>query len=71
MACFGANELQPARYRGSHFRVKPKDHSDLELEHSFNVAVASRKQEKEKEEKEKAVKSRVNPGKKRRKSHGC
>ena len=45
-------------------RVKPKDHSEAELERSFQVAVAwKKKQEKE----GKAVKSRVKPGKKRRK----
>jgi hypothetical protein len=46
------------------FRVRPKDHSEAELERSFQVAVAwKKKQEKE----GKAVKSRVKPGKKRRK----
>jgi hypothetical protein len=46
------------------FRVSPKDHSEAELERSFQVAVAwKKKQEKE----GKAVKSRVKPGKKRRK----
>ena len=53
-----------------HFRVRPKDHSEAELERSFQVAVEwKKKQEKEKEkEKEgKAVKSRVKPGKKQRK----
>ena len=48
------------------FRVRPKDHSEAELERSFQVAVAwKRKQEKEKEGK--TVKSRVKPGKKQRK----
>ena len=51
------------------FRVRPKDHSEAELERSFQVAVAWRK--KQEKEKEKAVKSRVKskakPGKKRRK----
>ena len=55
-----------------HFRVKPKDHSEAELERSFQVAVAwRRKQEKEnqkeKEKESKAVKSKVNPGRKQRK----
>ena len=48
------------------FYVKPKDHSEAELERCFQVAVAwKRKQEKEKEGK--TVKSRVKPGKKQRK----
>ena len=55
-----------------HFTVKPKDHSEAELERSFQVAVAwRRKQEKENQkEKEKeinAVKSKVKPGRKQRK----
>ena len=55
-----------------HFRVKPKDHSEAELERSFQVAVAwRRKQEKEnqkkKEKESKAVKSKVKPGRKQRK----
>ena len=50
------------------FRVKPKDHSEAELERSFQVAVAWRKkQEKEKEKEGKAVKSKAKPGKKQRK----
>ena len=50
------------------FRVKPKDHSEAELERSFQVAVAWRKkQEKEKEKEAKAVKSKAKPGKKQRK----
>ena len=54
------------RGANSHFRVRPKDHSEAELERSFQVAVAwRRKQEKEKEGK--AVKSKAKPGKKRRK----
>ena len=49
-------------------RVKPKDHSEAELERSFQVAVAWRKkQEKEKERNGKAVKSKVKPGRKQRK----
>ena len=50
-----------------HFRVKPKDHSEAELERSFQVAVAWKKtQEKEKE---KMAKSKAKPKlqKKRRK----
>ena len=55
-----------------HFRVKPKDHSEAELERSFQVAVAwRRKQEKEhqkeKEKESKAVKSKVKPGRNQRK----
>ena len=50
------------------FRVRPKDHSEAELERSFQVAVAWRKkQEKEKEKEGKAVKSKAKPGKKQRK----
>ena len=50
------------------FRVKPKDHSEAELERSFQVAVAWRKkQEKEREKNGKAVKSKAKPGKKQRK----
>ena len=50
------------------FRVRPKDHSEAELERSFQVAVAWRKkQEKEKEKSGKAVKSKVKPGRKQRK----
>ena len=49
-------------------RVKPKDHSEAELERSFQVAVAwKKKQEKEKEKESKAVKSKVKPGRKQRK----
>ena len=47
------------------FRVKPKDHSEAELERSFQAAVAWRKrQEKEKEAK---CKTKLKPEKKRRK----
>ena len=54
------------------FRVRPKDHSEAELERSFQVAVAwRRKQEKEhqkeKEKESKAVKSKVKPGRNQRK----
>ena len=51
------------------FYIRPKDHSEAELERSFQVAVAWKK--KQEKEKEKAVKSRVKskakPGKKQRK----
>eukprot|EP00438_Fugacium_kawagutii_P016125 Skav235814 [mRNA] locus=scaffold1267:374362:386885:- [translate_table: standard] len=53
-----------------HFRIRPKDHSEEELERSFKVAVAwKKKQEKEKEKavKPKAVKPKAPPVKKRRK----
>ena len=47
------------------FRIKPKDHSEDELQRSFKVAVAwMKKQEKEKEG-GKAVRPKVKPGKKR------
>ena len=52
------------------FCVKPKDHSEAELERSFQVAMAwKRKQEKEKEGKavKSRVKSKAKPGKKQRK----
>ncbi len=49
------------------FFIRPKDHSEAELERSFQVAVAWRKkQEKEKERSGKAVKSKAKPGKKQR-----
>ena len=47
------------------FRVKPKDHSEAELERSFQVAVAWRKRQEK--EKEKMAKSKPKPEKKRRK----
>ena len=44
------------------FRVKPKDHSEVELERSFKRAVAWRKkQEKEREKERKAVKPKAKP----------
>eukprot|EP00435_Cladocopium_sp_Y103_P069913 s1156_g34.t1 len=44
------------------FRVKPKDHSEAELERSFQVSVAwKKKQEKEREKEGKAVKPKVLP----------
>ncbi|CAL1149080.1 unnamed protein product [Cladocopium goreaui] len=54
------------------FRVRPKDHSEAELERSFQVAVAWKKKQKkenqkEKEKESKAVKSKVKPGRKQRK----
>eukprot|EP00435_Cladocopium_sp_Y103_P041660 s493_g11.t1 len=53
---------------GQTFRVRPKDHSEAELERSFQVAVAwKKKQEKKKEKEGKAVKSKAKPGKKQRK----
>ena len=48
-----------------HFRLKPKDHSEAELERSFQVAVAWRKRQEK--EKEKMAKSKPKPEKKRRK----
>ena len=50
------------------FYIRPKDHSEAELERSFQVAVAwKKKQEKEKEKEGKAVKSKVKPRRKQRK----
>ena len=50
------------------FYIRPKDHSEAELERSFQVAVAWRKkQEKEREKNGKAVKSKAKPQKKQRK----
>ena len=46
-----------------HFRVKPKDHSEAELERSFQVAVAWRKRQEK--EKEKMAKSKPKLEKKR------
>ena len=48
-----------------HFRVKPKDHSEAELERSFQVAVAWRKRQEK--EREKMAKSKPKLEKKRRK----
>ena len=50
---------------GRHFRLKPKDHSEAELERSFQVAVAWRKRQEK--EKEKMAKSKPKLEKKRRK----
>ena len=63
---YSACQLSGAR---RNFYIRPKDHSEAELERSFQVAVAwKKKQEKEKMEKEgKAVKSKAKPGKKQRK----
>jgi len=44
------------------FRVRPKDHSEVELERSFNAAVRWRKKQ-EKEKKGKVVKPKAKPGK--------
>ena len=51
------------------FRVKPKDHSEAELERSFQVAVAWRKRQEKEKEREKMAKSKAKPKpqKKRRK----
>ncbi len=54
------------------FRVRPKDHSEAELERSFQVAVAWKKKQekenqKEKEKESKAAKSKVKPGRNQRK----
>ena len=48
-----------------HFRLKPKDHSEAELERSFQVAVAWKKRQEK--EKEKMAKSKPKPQKKRHK----
>eukprot|EP00435_Cladocopium_sp_Y103_P022519 s4743_g5.t1 len=53
------------------FYMRPMDHSEAELERSFQVAVAWKKKqekEKEKEKERKAVKSKAKPGKKQRKT---
>ena len=55
-----------------HLMVKPKDHSEEELDRSFQVAVAWKKKQEKENQKEKgkegkAVKSRGKPGKKQRK----
>ena len=47
------------------FRLKPKDHSEAELERSFQVAVAWKKRQEE--EREKMAKCKPKPQKKRRK----
>ena len=47
------------------FRVKPKDHSEAELERSFQVAVAWKKRQEK--EREKMAKSKPKPQKKQRK----
>ena len=46
------------------FYIKPKDHSEEELERSFKVAVAWRKKQEKEKEGGKAVKPKVKPGKK-------
>ena len=63
--------LQNQRWRATcrvggacrHFGVRPKDHSEAELERSFKVAVAWRKKQ-EKEKQGKAVKPKAKPPKK-------
>ena len=47
------------------FRTKPKDHSEVELERSFKVAVEWKKK-LEKEKQEKAVKPKAKPRKNQR-----
>jgi len=49
------------------FRVKPKDHSEAELERSFQVAVAWRKRQEKEREKMAKCKTKLKPQKKRRK----
>ena len=50
-----------------HFRVKPKDHSEAELERSFQVAVAWRKRQEKEREKMAKSQTKPKPQKKRRK----
>ena len=50
-----------------HFRLRPKDHSEAELERSFQVAVAWKKRQEKEKEKEKMAKSKPKLEKKRRK----
>ena len=49
------------------FRVKPKDHSEVELERSFQVAVAWKKRQEKEREKMAKSKTKLKPQKKRRK----
>jgi len=49
------------------FRVKPKDHSEAELERSFQVAVAWKKRQEKEQEKMAKSKTKPKPQKKRRK----
>ena len=49
------------------FRVKPKDHSEAEREHSFQVAVAWKKRQEKEREKMAKCKTTLKPQKKRRK----
>ena len=51
------------------FRVKPKDHSEAELERSFQVAVAWKKRQEKEKEKMAKSKAKPKPQKKRRKSN--
>jgi len=48
-----------------HFRVKPKDHSEAELERSFQVAVAWKKRQEKEREKMAKCKTKLKPQKKR------
>ena len=48
-----------------HFRIKPKNHSEEELERSFKVAVAWKKKQEKEKEGGKAAKPKVKLGKKR------
>ena len=49
------------------FRVKPKDHSEAELERSFQVAMAWKKRQEKEREKMAKSKTKLKPQKKRRK----
>ena len=48
-----------------HFRIRPENHSEEELERSFKVAVAWKKKQEKEKEGGKAAKPKVKPGKKR------
>eukprot|EP00435_Cladocopium_sp_Y103_P064520 s1156_g26.t1 len=50
-----------ARHRSCHFRVKPKDHSEAELERSFKVAVAWREKQEKEQSNAKNQKARKKP----------
>ena len=50
-----------------HFRLKPKDHSEAELERSFQVAVAWKKAQEKEQEKMVKSKTKAKPQKKRHK----
>ena len=51
--------------RNRQFYIKPKDHSEEELERSFKVAVAWKKKQEKEKEGGKTAKPKVKPGKKR------